>query len=197
MLLFHTVNAWDTQDGGLTLDACCMPNADGLQVPIDVMRGQAPKRHMPSVRCLHLDASGQVCSNAPLCATPLDFPRVAAQVRGQSYQHLWGIGWPEHAAFLGQPVHVDLRSGQVDVAPMGPEEYASECALAPKAGAQREDDAYLLTVVLNAPEQRSELRVYDASNLAADAICRQVLPQVVPHGFHGNWLPRGASQAIA
>ena len=196
-LLFHTVNAWDTEDGGLDLDACCMPDATGLQVPIDVMRGQPPTRHVPVVHRLHLDAFGQVAKNAPLFATPMDFPRIAVHARGQPHRHVWGIAWPEHAAFLGQPIHVDLRTGRVDAAPMGPEEYASECALAPKAGAQNESDAYLLTVVLNAPEQRSELRVYDANNLAVDATCRLTLPQVVPHGFHGNWVPRGATQAIA
>ncbi len=196
-LLFHTVNAWDTQDGGLVLDACCMPDEKGIQVAIDVMHGQVPERHIPVVHRLQLDAQGQVTKNAPLFAAPMDFPRIAAHVRGQPHRHVWGIGWPEAAAFLGQPVHVDLQTGCVDAAPMGPEEYASECALAPKAGAQSEADAYLLTVVLNAPQQRSELRIYDAGNLAADAICRQALPQVVPHGFHGNWVPRGATQAIA
>ena len=195
-LLFHTVNAWDTDDGGIILDACCMADAAGLQVAIDVMQDKAPERHMPTIRRLHLDSRGEVQSNLPLFETPMDFPRISSSARALPHRHVWGIAWSDGTDFFGQPVHMDLQSGTLDAAPMSQGEYASECALAPKPNAQHEDDAYLVTVVLNAPANHSELRIYDANNLGADALCRQKLPQIIPHGFHGNWLAREAKSAI-
>ena len=36
---------------------------------------------------------------------------------------------------------------------------------------------------------QSEIVVLDASNLGKPALARVKLPQRVPNGFHGSWLP--------
>ena len=37
-------------------------------------------------------------------------------------------------------------------------------------------------------EEKSELVIVDASNVAGDAVARVHLPTRVPFGFHGSWI---------
>ena len=195
-LLFHTVNAYEDADGKVTLDVCGLPDTAGLQVAVDVMFGRRPERHMPTVQRLEI-ADDKLLTMRELSATTLDFPRVAPQTLRKPHTTIYGVSWDEDAAFMNRPTCLDVATGKTVQAPMGAEEYAGEGVLVPKRGAVSEQDAYLLSVVLNAPQQRSELRIYDAADLAADAVCRLQLPQVVPLGFHGNWLDANASTALA
>jgi carotenoid cleavage dioxygenase len=42
--------------------------------------------------------------------------------------------------------------------------------------------------VWNASESRSETWVLDAQDLQRGPLCRVILPQRVPNGFHGTWV---------
>ena len=50
-------------------------------------------------------------------------------------------------------------------------------------------EGWLLTYVYDAGGDRSDLVVLDAGDLAAAPVATVHLPQRVPAGFHGNWLP--------
>lgn len=50
-------------------------------------------------------------------------------------------------------------------------------------------DGWLLTYVYDAAEDRSDLVVFDAGDVAAAPVAAVHLPQRVPAGFHGHWLP--------
>ena len=50
-------------------------------------------------------------------------------------------------------------------------------------------EGWLLTYVHDEAEDRSDLVVLDAGNVAAAPVATVHLPQRVPAGFHGNWLP--------
>lgn len=52
-----------------------------------------------------------------------------------------------------------------------------------------ENDGWLLTVVTDRAEGRSDLAVIDARDVAAGPIARVHLPQRLPFGFHSNWFP--------
>lgn len=57
----------------------------------------------------------------------------------------------------------------------------------PAAGATREDDGYLLTVVSDLKQDASQLLVLDASGL--DRIATVHLPRRGTGGIHGSWIP--------
>lgn len=46
---------------------------------------------------------------------------------------------------------------------------------------------WVLTVVYNGPDHRSELWIYDADRFEAEPVCRLALPEVIPPSFHGVW----------
>lgn len=81
--------------------------------------------------------------------------------------------------------------------------YAQETSFVPRLDARDEDDGYLLTYVFDEgthmqpdgsprPDAKSELWVIDARRMqhGMDAVvCRILLPQRVPYGLHGTWVP--------
>jgi carotenoid cleavage dioxygenase-like enzyme len=57
----------------------------------------------------------------------------------------------------------------------------------PRAADAPEGDGWLLSVVYRGTEDRSDLAVFDAMDVAKGPIGVAQLPRPVPFGFHGNW----------
>ena len=66
---------------------------------------------------------------------------------------------------------------------------ASEPVFIPRADAKSEDEGYLMSYVYDQDKNSSELIVLDAQNVSAEPIASIYLPQRVPFGFHGSWVP--------
>ncbi|MDG1267239.1 MAG: carotenoid oxygenase family protein [Ilumatobacter sp.] len=47
----------------------------------------------------------------------------------------------------------------------------------------------MLTVVYDATTDQSELHILDAEDISGPEVATIALPQRVPFGFHGNWVP--------
>ncbi|HKN50881.1 MAG TPA: carotenoid oxygenase family protein [Amycolatopsis sp.] len=75
----------------------------------------------------------------------------------------------------------DLHTGSATQHVFAPGHIPGEAVFAP--------GGWLLTYVYDATSDRSDLVVLDAENLAAPPVATVHLPQRVPAGFHGNWLP--------
>jgi carotenoid cleavage dioxygenase-like enzyme len=81
----------------------------------------------------------------------------------------------------------DHARGALVEADLGDGRYPSEPILVSDAEAARQ---WLISVVYDGGEERSEVWVFDAAALPAGPACRLALPEVVPLSFHGCW--RGA-----
>jgi carotenoid cleavage dioxygenase len=64
------------------------------------------------------------------------------------------------------------------------EQYGGEPLFVPRIGAKREDDGYVLDLLM--AEHDAELLVLDAASM--EEVCRLGLPQRVPFGVHAVWL---------
>jgi all-trans-8'-apo-beta-carotenal 15,15'-oxygenase len=78
--------------------------------------------------------------------------------------------------------------GECDLVTLPPGYYGSEPLFAPAANAKAEDDGYLLEVVYDAYQHKSELQIYRADNIH-DQVCRLPLRHHLPHQFHGFFTP--------
>jgi carotenoid cleavage dioxygenase len=65
----------------------------------------------------------------------------------------------------------------------------SEAPFAPRVNAKDEDDGYVVTFVVDANTNQSEVLILDAKNFSAGPLARIQLPQRVPVGFHAMWVP--------
>merc|ERR1712146_549817 len=52
-----------------------------------------------------------------------------------------------------------------------------------------EDDGYVLSLLFDGKENKSEFVIFDAKDIAKGPISQQQLPVQVPFGLHGNWVP--------
>ena len=197
MMLFHTINAWDDSDGGIVLDVCAYPDATVLRTLSEVMDQAGvptPARGWPErLRITTKGVRVETVSSARLARSSLEFPRVAPGCLGREHTRAYGISWPEGDQYLGTPTAIDA-SGSVETHAMPPGAFAGELVPVRKQGGTSEREVWLLSLVLDARRERTELWVLDGGDLRAPPVARVLLPHVVPFGFHGNWSAAGAGQ---
>ncbi|MFN0095855.1 MAG: carotenoid oxygenase family protein [Dehalococcoidia bacterium] len=133
-----------------------------------------------------------------------EFPTINARLQGlpsrYSYHILMGrMRRPEDQRFAGL-VKFDGKTGSGVAYNPGGDAWFSEAPFAPRDGASGEDDGYIVSFVWNARESRSETWVLDARDISRGPVCRVVLPQRVPNGFHATWVSEarlsGSSAAL-
>jgi carotenoid cleavage dioxygenase-like enzyme len=67
-----------------------------------------------------------------------------------------------------------------------------EVIFAPRAGGTEELDGYYVTFASSVDADTSWMVVWDASSFPGDPVAKVRLPQRVPNGLHGNWMPGDA-----
>jgi len=70
---------------------------------------------------------------------------------------------------------------------------SSEPVFVPRQNATREDDGWVLSFVHNGNDNTSSLVILDALDFARPPVATVLLPQRVPFGFHGDWIPKADS----
>jgi len=64
-----------------------------------------------------------------------------------------------------------------------------EAIFVPRPGSGSEDSGWLLVLTFDEALSTSELRILDAQNISSAPVARIALPQRVPYGFHGTFVP--------
>jgi carotenoid cleavage dioxygenase len=184
--IFHTLNAYD-EGNTVVLDAC--RNSEVWRKAGDM---QSSTGRLTLHRFRFDLASGAV-KEETLDERPMEFPRVADEVVGRKHRFGYTAGLvpgrSDNPAFAGI-LKCDLEGGRTEMHDCGPGRTAGESVFVQARGAEAgSDDGYLLTYVHDAATNGSELWVLDASHMTKPPIARVALPQRVPNGFHGSWLP--------
>ncbi len=128
-----------------------------------------------------------------------EFPVINSAFQGRrnrwSYHVLFPQGGREEPRFPGL-VKYDLETGGYVAYSAGPQYFYNEPGFAPRDGATAEDDGYLVMLVWNPKDQRSEVQVFDArgARLAEGPVARVLLPRRVPHGFHATFVSEATLQ---
>ncbi|MFD7101612.1 carotenoid oxygenase family protein [Streptomyces celluloflavus] len=119
-----------------------------------------------------------------------EFPRVDDRLAGQEAR----FGYAASGLSLGADrnpgalLRYDLHTGAVARHDFGPGRIPGEAAFAP-ADDRPGGPGWLITYVYDATTGTSDLVVLDAEDISADPVATVPLPQRVPYGFHGNWIP--------
>jgi carotenoid cleavage dioxygenase len=182
--VFHPLNAYD----------------DGDRVVVDVVRHQSmfatdrngPSGGAPTLDRWTVDLVGGKVLEERLSDHEQEFPRIDDRLVGHRHRYGYGtyFGTDDAGLQLGALLKHDLVAGTTEVHDFGPGRQASEGVFVPADPvAAGEDEGWVLSVVHDSATDGSFLAVLDATDFKAPPVASVSLPQRVPFGFHGNWVP--------
>lgn len=190
--VYHPLNAF-SEGARVVLDLMVyprvplFPNADGSRAPENLADHPARLERWT----FDLAANTDTYKREALDDLAAEFPRIDDRWTGLKHRHGYA-GAITGEKLPGSPfdtiVHYDLDSNEREMWKPGPGAYVMEPVVAPRAANAREAEGYLLTLVYRSDENRSDLVVLDAQDVARGPIATAKLPVRVPFGFHGNWL---------
>jgi len=190
--VYHPLNAYSEGDT-VVVDLCVyprvplFPNADGSRAPADLADAPAHLERWT----FDLAANTDQFKREKLDDMATEFPRIDDRWTGRKHRHGY-TGAIVGEKLPGSPfdtiVHFDLAKGKRTTWTPGAGSFVMEPVVAPRSADAPEADGYVLTLVYRSDENRSDLVVLDAQDVARGPIATAELPVRVPFGFHGNWL---------
>ncbi len=136
-----------------------------------------------------LDPTSGRVSEQTLDGLVTEFPTINDERTGRPNRYSYAVAFPGGGLDEYAVVKYDNQTGAQQLARTGPARLAGEAVFVPSAGATREDDGYLLTIVSDLAADASQLLVLDAEDIRRDPVAVVELPRRVPAGIHGSWIP--------
>ncbi len=177
--VFHPWNAFETPAGEIVLDVARYP---------ELWRKGAGHFDRASAHRFTLDPRTGQAKEERLDERPIEFPRVDDRRSGLHHRYGYTVAAVGGAdeGFRGL-LKYDLAKGGSVEHDFGPRCATGEGVFVP-AGAG-EDEGYVLSFVYDAATDGSRLSILDAHDFGKPPLAEVPLPQRVPFGFHGNWVP--------
>lgn len=178
--VFHPLNAYETADGQVVLDVCRHPKMFASDL-------NGPNEGRPTLDRWVIDPSSGKVSADTISDRGHEFPRHDERRIGKPirYGYTGGLG---DALGLGPIYKHDLVRGATEMHG-GPGRMYLEPVFVPRTPDAAEDDGWILAYVYDAPSGTSEVEILHAQDFTGEPLARIHLPQRVPFGFHGNWVP--------
>jgi carotenoid cleavage dioxygenase len=179
--VFHPLNAYE----------------DGDSIVIDLIRHEkvfdadviGPDETPATLDRWTIDLDAGCVREARLDDRPQEFPRVDERRTGLRHRYGYTIGLE---AADGSPpsdtiLKHDFTNGGSVTRSFGAGKQVSEFVFEPASATSVEDDGVLMGFVYDPAAARSDLMLLDADTL--ETVASIHLPDRVPAGFHGNWIP--------
>ena len=137
--------------------------------------------------------TAQVLDSFPLLERHCAFPLPNPQFIGKSWRYTYLSTHREEVINNGKVTEevltaiarYDRQTSTISIADMGADIYPCEPIYV--SNNDNPDLGWLLTVVYNGNQDRSEVRIYQSDRLEDEPLCCLALTEVIPHGFHGTW----------
>jgi carotenoid cleavage dioxygenase len=183
--VFHSVNAFRRGDE-VMVDVCRLTSMFDPTVNAG-LGGTASLR-----RWTINTATGAVTDDVLVEDNPGDLPSRDPRRVGREHRFGYLTGTRENpdTVELGAIIQHDFTDGSRSIWEPGPTRHATEPLFVPGDANDLADDAgWLLSFVHDDATDESVLAVLDATDVAAGPVAEIVIPQRVPYGFHGTWVP--------
>ncbi len=179
--VFHPLNAYETADGRVVMDVCRHPKMFARD-------RNGPNEGRPTLDRWVIDPSSAKVSTDTLSDRGHEFPRHDERRIGRPIRYGYTGTLGDELA-MGPIYKHDLLKRTTEVHGAAPGRRFLEPVFVPRTPDAAEDDGWILAYVYDAPSDRSEVVILHAQDFAAAPLARIHLPQRVPFGFHGNWVP--------
>jgi carotenoid cleavage dioxygenase len=180
--VFHPLNAYDCEDGKVVVevaryDSLWRDSAAGFE-PANLYRWT-------------FDTNSGEVSEECLDDRAIEFPRVDERLVGRKHRFGYAAQNPGNMADASrtQLLQYDLETGSTVVHDFGAGFAPGEAVFAPASADAGETEGWVMTYVYDAKRDSSAFVLLDTQKFAADPVAVVPLPQRVPFGFHGSWIP--------
>jgi carotenoid cleavage dioxygenase len=181
--VFHPLNAY-TAGNEVVLDVARYPEI-WRQSPADFTRA--------SLHRFRVDLASGGVHEESLDDRNIEFPRVDPRREGRAHRFGYAVGYDHIASqSVSAVVQYDLAKGEAKAHEFGPGCVPGEGVFAPASADAAEDEGWVLTFVHDEARNGSALVILDAGGFDKPPVASVTLPQRVPFGFHGNWIPNPA-----
>jgi carotenoid cleavage dioxygenase len=186
--VFHVMNAWEEGERIIAEvmqfeEPPLFPHPDGS--PTDPEKSRAKLCRWT----FDLSANTDVFQRLYLDDLSGEFPRIDDRWAGLSSRHGWyacASAGNAHKFFNGI-AHIE-RSGKRKTYFLPDGDGTSEPVFVPRDADAREGEGWLLSVIWRGAENRSDLAVFNATEIERGPVALVELSHRVPFGFHGNWV---------
>lgn len=182
--VFHPCNAFETGDGRVVVDVAAHDNMFAQST-------QGPDSRQSAFERWTVDpAQGQVRRQV-LDAQAQEFPRCDERRQGLPYRFAYTLPLAQEGAALGARsflIKHDLHTGTRQTHEFGPHRVPGEFVFVPGHPGAREDEGWLLGLVVDMARQTTDLVILDAQGFSGPPRACVHIPHRIPAGFHGNWV---------
>ena len=192
--VFHPMNHFETDDGRVVIDVMKYDVAPLFPLP----DGSPSSKETPAARLFRwtfdLGGKANTFKEVQLDDRAGEFPRFDERFCMSDYRHGWIVSGNVVDPKTGEPrqdglTHYDLVSGKSATWTAEPVDRFGEPVFVPRGDDAVEGDGWVLSVVYRGAEGRSDLAVFEATDIAKGPVALAHLSSRVPAGFHGNWRP--------
>jgi carotenoid cleavage oxygenase len=184
--VFHVMNAYDEPGGsGVVLDVVRHPSMFRTNL-------LGPNEGAATLERWHLDGRGGAVKEERLDDHAQEFPRVDERVVGRPHRYGYAVAGVTTDDMPGREsvlVCHDFERGTSVERSFGRGAGVGEAVFVPRSDDAAEDDGWLLTLAYSPDKDTSALYILNAGDPTGDPQAVVELPQRVPAGFHGNWVP--------
>jgi carotenoid cleavage dioxygenase-like enzyme len=86
-------------------------------------------------------------------------------------------------------IKYDVTHQQSQIYDFGPQAELGEAVFAPAEAQKSEDDGYLMLFIYDNISNQSKFVILDAQNFQNKPLAQIKMPQRIPNGLHGSWMP--------
>ncbi len=182
--VFHVLNAFDDGDT-VVMDVIRYDRA------FDTEPGRPIASVLPSLARWTIDLAAGRVAERRLDDVPVEFPRIDDAVTGLPHRYGYCVRLGEQADDPSQVglVQYDLVRDESTRFDPGQHRFPGEPVFVRAADGNGEGEGWVLSVVYDATTERSDLVILDATSFAGPPVAIVHLPDRVPFGFHGSWVP--------
>jgi carotenoid cleavage oxygenase len=180
--VFHPLNAYDLPDGRIVMDVSRHPRMFASDF-------NGPDEGSPTLDRWTIDPTPGKVLEERLDDRGQEFPRVDERLVGKPHRYGYCASFASGPITHGALVKHDLERGTSTVHAYGDGRASGEGVFIPRSDDAAEDDGWVMSLVYDAATDRSDLVILDAQDFAGEPAATVHLPQRVPYGFHGNWIP--------
>jgi len=189
---YHYTNGYEEKDGTIYLELVKYDSYENIRKYHDTishLNKPLPSKYAGRLSYMKIDPKkGTVIEMKDISDDCFEFPTVATEQVGKRWRSSLFAHNPKSLKFddmiFRGIARYDYSTQNMHTYSFGEDRYASEPLL---VSSKDPEEGHILTVVYDASKNQSELCIHESKNLEKDPVCRLLLPEVIPYGFHGKW----------